>query len=138
MSFKKILVPYDNSQNSKRALSKALALANLSFGKITLLHVISYHGTVAKIVEPYKETVLQHAENFMAQVQNKASKQKIPVKKEIMYGSPAKKVIDFANQKKFDIIIMGRRGSTKLTGPTLGSVSNAVVQNTKIPVMIVV
>jgi nucleotide-binding universal stress UspA family protein len=39
--------------------------------------------------------------------------------------------------KKFDMVIVGRRGVTKITGPSLGSVSNALVQNSKIPVLVV-
>jgi len=39
--------------------------------------------------------------------------------------------------KKFGIVIMGRRGVTKITGPSLGSVSNAIVQSSKVPVLIV-
>jgi nucleotide-binding universal stress UspA family protein len=39
--------------------------------------------------------------------------------------------------KKFDMIVMGRRGTTKMTGPSLGSVSNAMVQNSKVPVLII-
>ena len=31
--------------------------------------------------------------------------------------------------KKFDIASMGIRGVTKITGPSLGSVSNVIVQN---------
>jgi nucleotide-binding universal stress UspA family protein len=33
---------------------------------------------------------------------------------------------------------MGKRGTTKLTGPVLGSVSNALVQHSKIPIMIII
>jgi nucleotide-binding universal stress UspA family protein len=45
--------------------------------------------------------------------------------------------MNLMKKKRFDLVIMGRRGTTKLTGPSLGSVSNALVQHSKIPVMIV-
>lgn len=45
-----ILVPFDNSKNSIRALNKAIALANLADAKITLVHVINYHKIMAKII----------------------------------------------------------------------------------------
>lgn len=137
MHFKKILVPYDNSPNSKRALREAFALAELSDGEITLVHVISYHKAIAKIVEPYKESVIEHVNKFMREIGREASRRDIPLKKEILYGSPSEKILDLTQKQKFDIIVMGRRGTNKLTGPSLGSVSNSLVQNSKIPVMVV-
>jgi len=59
-----ILVPYNNSLNAKRALSKAFALAELTDASITLVHVISYHKAMAKIVEPYKESISNHVKKF--------------------------------------------------------------------------
>jgi nucleotide-binding universal stress UspA family protein len=40
-------------------------------------------------------------------------------------------------KKKFDLVVMGRRGTTKITGPSLGSVSNALIQSSKVPVLVV-
>ena len=137
-SYTKILVPYDDSPNSKKALSRAFELAELSNGEITLIHVISYQKTIAKIVEPYKETLFEHVKKFFNQIEREASRRDVTLKEEIMYGNPAEEIINFMKNKKFDIIIMGRRGTSKITGTSLGSVSNALVQNSKIPILIVV
>jgi nucleotide-binding universal stress UspA family protein len=40
------------------------------------------------------------------------------------------------DEKNFDVVIMGRRGITKTKNTSLGSVSNALVQNAKIPVLV--
>lgn len=136
-SFENILVPYDNSPNSKIALNKAFELADLSNGRITLIHVISYQKAIAKIVEPYRESLIDHVKKFFNQIERDASRRDISLKKEILYGNPAEEILNFMKNKKFDILIMGRRGTTKITGPSLGSVSNMIVQNSKIPVLIV-
>jgi len=136
-SFENILVPYDNSPNSKIALNKAFELADLSNGRITLIHVISYQKAIAKIVEPYRESLIDHVKKFFNQIERDASRRDISLKKEILYGNPAEEILNFTKNKKFDILIMGRRGTTKITGPSLGSVSNMIVQNSKIPVLIV-
>jgi len=134
--FEKILVPYDNSINSKRALNKALELASITNSTITLVHVIAYHNAMAKIVEPYKETMIGHVNKFFKVIEENAKKN-IKIDKKILYGSPSEEIIDLMKKKKFDLVVMGKRGTTKITGPTLGSVSNALVQHSKIPVMIV-
>ncbi len=136
-TLKDILVPYDNSSNSKRAIAMAFELAKLTEGTITIVHVISYNKAVAKIVEPYKESIIVHVKKFFDQIDKDASKKNIRLKKQILYGNPSEEILNFMKNKRFGMVIMGRRGVTKITGPTLGSVSNALVQNSKIPVLIV-
>jgi nucleotide-binding universal stress UspA family protein len=138
MTFKKILVPYDNSINSKRALNKAFELASIAGSTVVLVNVISYQNAMAKIVEPYKETIIGHVKKFLNEAKKDAIKKNIKTEEKISYGNPAEEIMSLMKKKKFDLVIMGRRGTSKLTGPTLGSVSNALVQHSKIPVMIVV
>jgi nucleotide-binding universal stress UspA family protein len=138
MIFKNILVPYDDSTNSKRALSKAFSLAELGDSTLTIIHVISYHKAMAKIVEPYKESMVNHVERFFNQIGREASRRDVKIKKQILYGSPSEEILNFMKNKKFDLVLMGKRGVTKITGPSLGSVSNAIVQNSKVPVLVVV
>lgn len=136
-TFTKILVPFDNSENSKRALKKAVTLARLSKGTITLVHVISYQGAIAKIVQPYKGKIISHVKNFLKEAKHLAIKEGVLVNQKVLYGSTSKEILNLINQKKYDIVVMGRRGTTKITGPSIGSVSNALVQGSKIPVLIV-
>jgi nucleotide-binding universal stress UspA family protein len=137
MVFTKILIPYDDSINSRLALRKAFELAPLTNSTITLVHVIEYQKAMAKIVEPYKETMINHVKKFLDSIESDATKRKIKIDKKILYGSPSEEIISLMKKKKFDLIIMGKRGVTKVTGPTLGSVSNALVQYSKIPIMII-
>ena len=138
MVFRNILVPYDDSANSKRALGKAIELASETHSTLTIVHVISYHKAMAKIVEPYKGKIITHVKNFMKEQSKKALRQKVIVNQKILYGSPAQEILDFMKTKKFDLVIMGKRGTTKITGPSLGSVSNALVQSSKVPVLVIV
>ena len=136
-SFGNILVPYDNSPHSKIALNKAFELSELSNGKITVVHVISYQKAIAKIVEPYRESLYDHVKKFFNQIERDASRRDVTIREEILYGNPAEEILTLLKNKKFDIVIMGRRGITKITGPSLGSVSNTIVQNSKTPILIV-
>jgi len=138
MVFKKILLPYDNSINSKRSLKKALELASVTDSTITLVHVIAYHNAMAKVVEPYKETLIAHVEKFLRDIKKEAKRMNVKIEQKILYGNPSEEIIRMMKEKKFDLVIMGKRGTTKITGPSLGSVSNALVQHSKIPVMIIV
>lgn len=137
MVFEKILIPYDNSANSKLALKKALALAALTKSSMTVVHVIAYHKAMAKIVEPYKETMITHVKKFLNDVKKEALKKNIKIEEKILFGNPSEEILDLMKKRKFDLVIMGKRGTTKISGPTLGSVSNALVQHSKVPVLVI-
>ena len=136
-NFKKILVPYDDSQNARRALKKAIVLASLTKATITLVHTISYHKAMAKIIQPYKGKLITHVKHFMNDAKKQALREKVLLEQKILYGTPSEEILNLTKKSRFDLIVMGKRGSTKITGPSLGSVSNAMVQNSKVPVMIV-
>lgn len=136
-TFTKILVPFDNSPNSKRALKNAIVLASISNASLSLVHVISYHGAMAKIVQPYKGKMISHVNKFLKDAKHDAFKEGILVDQHVLYGNPSQEILNFMKKKKFDLVVMGRRGTTKITGPSLGSVSNALVQSSKIPVLVV-
>jgi nucleotide-binding universal stress UspA family protein len=136
-TFAKILVAFDNSPNSKRALSNAITLASLLNGTLTLVHVISYHKAMAKIIQPYKGKMISHVKKFLKDAKHSAFKEGIPVNQHILYGNPSEEILNLMKKKKFDLVVMGRRGTTKITGPSLGSVSNALIQSSKVPVLVV-
>ncbi|QLH07249.1 universal stress protein [Nitrosopumilus ureiphilus] len=136
-TFTNILVPFDNSENSKRALSNAVALAKLSRGTLTVVHVISYHNAMAKIIQPYKGKMISHVKKFLKDAKHSAFKEGLLASQKILYGNPSEEILKLLKKEKFDMIVMGRRGTTKITGPSLGSVSNALVQNSKVPVLII-
>ena len=132
-----ILVPFDSSKNSIRALDYALKWAEVIDAKITIVHVISYHKALAKIVGPYKGSLINHVKDFMNKAELRASKLDVKVEKKILYGNVSEELFKLLKQKKYELIVVGRRGTSKLTGPTLGSVSNALVQGSKLPVMVI-
>lgn len=55
----------------------------------------------------------------------------------VVPGEPAEKIIETAEKKGCDMIIMGSRGAGTIKGTLLGSVSQKVLNNTQCPVLIV-
>ena len=135
--FTKILVPYDDSANAKRALNHAIYLASMSNASLSVVHVISYQYAMAKIVQPYKGKVISHVKKFMKDAKNLALRDGKLVEQHILYGNPSEEILKLIKKKKFDLVVMGRRGTTKITGPSLGSVSNALVQSSTVPVLVI-
>ena len=55
----------------------------------------------------------------------------------ILKGSPAEKILDFADEHDIDLIVVGSLGKNGIERFALGSVSEKVVRHAKVPVLIV-
>jgi nucleotide-binding universal stress UspA family protein len=61
----------------------------------------------------------------------------VQVETVVHYGDPAGQIIDFAEKRQFDLIVLGCRGGGPLRGVIIGSVSQKVLHGTQCPVLIV-
>ena len=135
---KKILVPLDGSENSFRALNDAIYLARQCGAIITGLFVIPvYPRAFYDAMDPIRVNITKNAKKTMEKSKLTAAKKGIVFRSKIMYGSPAFDIVNFAKEKKFHLIMIGSRGRSGIREAFLGSVSNAVVHKSKIPVMVV-
>ena len=58
-------------------------------------------------------------------------------RKHVKSGQVAKSILEVADEEGSDIIIMGSRGLGLLKGVLIGSVSQKVIEEAKIPVMVI-
>ncbi|MDO4850753.1 MAG: universal stress protein [Actinomycetota bacterium] len=157
--FDTILVPYDGSDHSQRALSCAVQLADSTEPvTIIVLHAVQMVDSsdpsflVAMkmaeaspldlkdarsmfdryIAEHEKEVKERIGEYFSALPDN------IDIKIVVVEGKPQEVIKEYAEDDQNDIecIIMGRRGLGAIRG-ALGSVSFSVLHNVDLPIMLV-
>lgn len=140
---KKILVSVDGSENSNRALEHAVSLAKDSdAAAITILHVIDMPPTIyiesQKLLDQlwanFREESAKMLDRYRTLAQTRGAK---TVHIAVMEGDAAKTIVDYANKGGFDLIVVGSRGLGGIRGLLLGSVSMAVIQTAKMPVMVV-
>ncbi len=138
MNIRKILVPLDGSKNSMRGLDEAIYLARQCHATITGLYVVplSKPKTNSQIsyIEKY---LLGNAAKLMAKAKNRAAQNGIVFSDDVIYGDEGPKIVSYATNKKFDIIVIGSRGMSSIKETFLGSTSNFVLHKSKIPVLIV-
>jgi nucleotide-binding universal stress UspA family protein len=121
-----ILVPYDGTEISDKAVTRAIEFTKAFNSEIILLHAI-------------KEN-LKEAWNEMAQDRsiNNITKENIKSTLRVVIGSPSEKILEFANANQIDLIIMGsQRLETISKIKALGSVSRKVSEAADCPVLIV-
>ena len=134
--FKNILVPYDNSKNSMRALNKAILLANVTNAKITLIHVMPFNQPKSSPKNPYLKSLKENVHDFMEKAEKIVTRENVIVEEKILYGKIPVEILKLMQKKKFDLVVMGRRGQNS-HGSYIGSVSNARVQRSNVPVLVV-
>ncbi len=135
---KKILVPLDGSKNSLRGLDKAISTARACQATITGIYVLPvYPRNLVDIVIPFLFHPERKAKKFLDDAKKRATQKGILFKSKIIWGSPTCEIQEMADSKKFDLIVIGSRGMGSLKELFLGSVSNAIVHKSKIPVMVV-
>ena len=134
----KILVPLDGSKTSFKGLDKAIYLARQCGATITGLYVVSiYPQHLGDLITPLKAKLIEDAEKFMEKAKVISAQNGIVFRHKIVYGDPKSDIIDFVKQNKFDLVVIGSRGLGGIKEAFLGSVSNAVVHKSHVPVLVV-
>ena len=129
--YDKILVPLDGSKLAEGSLPYAEILARKIGSEITLISVLLF-GSKSD------EDQYHHLHQFYIQEMAKTMKEKaIKVKSVIVTGDPAEQIVDYADRKNIDLIIMGTRGRSALKRWVLGSVADKVVSATSCPVALI-
>ncbi len=135
---KKILVPLDGSKSSFKGLDEAIYFARQCDATITGLHIVPvYPKKLGDLVSPLKISAFDDAKKLMDKAEIICARNGILFHKKITVGDAKSDIGDFAKQNKFDIIILGARGLGSVKELFLGSVSNAVVHKSKVPVLVV-
>ena len=138
--FSSILVAYDGSVQSKKAIDIAVQLSRTYSSQLEVVHVDKYPGFIlgeALVTAPAHILIEKqnHADQILDDV-NQAIASIPGARATILQGMPAKTIIDYADSHNKDLIIIGSRGLGGISEFVLGSVSHNVVQHSKIPVLI--
>lgn len=144
----KMLVCIDGSEQSQKALEKALLFAEGSnIDEVGLIHVYEGHLQLSASVWGGRDFSITEEElNYLRKVHEdqkqvreevlqegkKAFEAKnIKVKTFLEEGYPANIIVEVAAKEDYDFIVIGSRGLGGLKKLFLGSVSNAVAQEAK-------
>ena len=137
MEVKKILVPVDFSENSKKILEAAGYFSGVCEAELHVVFVVQSfddysgffvpHMPVAKFEEEMVQAAEQKMEKFLAGQKN--------VEAKVLVGDVAEEIIRHAEESGMDMIIMGTHGYKGLEKVMFGSVAEKVVRSSPCPVL---
>ncbi|NGM70571.1 universal stress protein [Natronolimnobius sp. AArcel1] len=137
-----ILVPIDDSEPAKKALKRAVT--TYPDATFTALHVVE------PSVATYKSATSNHydlqlpvtaedtnVDPIFVDVSTLADDHDTTIETEILVGSPARAIVQFAETSDAEQIVMGSHGRTGVSRVLLGSVAERVVRRAPISVTVV-
>ena len=136
---KNILLAVDGSDCSSKALAYAADMAETYRATLRLVHVLPHtsdllgYDDFEKLYARRKnagQSVLDAATEMLGE-------SPFEIQAELLEGSEAESILNFAKNNQADIIIMGTRGMGALKGLLLGSISRKVIHYANCPVMVV-
>ncbi len=143
----RILVGTDGSDQSMKAVEYAASLALKKDGEVLLVHVVAMDPRIPPSIwvtpeieardRKFIEELRKAAENMLNDIAKKLKEIGVNVRTRIEFGDPAEQILRIADDEEVDMIVLGVRGISRWKKILMGSVSEKVADEAKVPVMIV-
>jgi nucleotide-binding universal stress UspA family protein len=139
-----VLVPYDESDGSERALEHVFD--QYPEATVTLLHVVDLvdagyaspvDGTVPGFWEEWFENEKAASERLLAAGRERATEAGVDAQTDTMVGRPTRAINEYVEAHDVDHVVMGSHGRSGVSRVLLGSVAEGVVRRAPVPVTVV-
>jgi nucleotide-binding universal stress UspA family protein len=142
--FNHILLPTDGSKLSEAAIQKGIELAKSINAKVTGFHVILPFHVFTLQTEMLEDTNEQYerqskvqAEQFLDVIKKAAEKASVSCDTDYLTSNhPYEMIIQAAEKKGCDLIMMASHGRRGVQGLLIGSETQKVLTHSKIPVLV--
>ena len=138
---KKILVPVDFSENSKKIIQSALYVAGKCQAGLDIVFVVQSfedysgffvpHMPIAQFEEEMVQSAERKMENF---IEDNVSESAVNTAK-VLSGDVAEEIIKYAEDQNIDMIVMGTHGYKGFEKVLFGSVAEKIVKTSPCPVL---
>ncbi|MDB5816388.1 MAG: universal stress protein UspA [Rhizobacter sp.] len=138
----KILIPTDGSPASLEAVRYALKLIGNGLATSVLLGNVQepatlYERITATSEEEIREISAEAGLHLLAPAETLLTSNGVDFEIEVASGAVATTLCDMADRFECDLIVMSSRGHGSIANALLGSVSTAVLEASRVPVLMV-
>lgn len=140
----KILLAVDNSKFTRRSAKFLAEHVSLLRDPPEVIVInahppLPYRGRAVAVLgsKAVDEFYRDECEGALAVAEKELGKRGIAHERVWQVGDPATVILDFARERKVDLIVMGSRGRTDFARLFMGSVSSKVLAASKVPILLV-
>lgn len=138
MMFAKLLVAYDGSDNSRRALEVAVDLAVRYGARLQVAKVVDLASLMGlEVKEEVIDELRSKAEREVHDAVEFVRSKGIDADGSVLVGDPVGSIVELAQEMGVDLIVTGSRGLSKLKRILLGSVSTGILTEARCSVLVV-
>lgn len=142
--FRHLLVPTDGSARADAMAARAMAFASRIGARVTGLHVIpEYHVLTYRLTslqdtrDTFTAEAARHADTFLASLRHAAAQAGVPCETiSATDDHPWQAIIQCAQQRECDLIVMSSHGRRGLQALLIGSETHKVLTHSTIPVLV--
>ena len=136
--FRKLLVAYDGSPQSGKAVDVAFSLAECLDATVLIFAVARPPEPPTSVeLEAVLDDAKEHFEEGFKKIVERARAHNLEIKTDMAVGHPAEQIIHRAELENIDLIVLGRRGKSLFKKMIMGSISERVLRYAHCPVMVV-
>jgi nucleotide-binding universal stress UspA family protein len=153
ISVKKILLAIDKSGYKTKAMRFTITLAKGLGAEVTAIHIIDkftlraavdvlgYYrgGKIEEYKTAYENRLKKQAEELLEEVKVLGDNEGVKITTEVLLDAHSipNEIIDYAENKKMDIIVIGTKGMTGIAKFFMGNVANTVAAHASSPVLLI-
>lgn len=136
-----VLVPVDGSGRDDDAVNRALEIARRFGAAVHVLHVVDVETGPAGLDRTQRERVRRPLEKrgrrATARIAERAAELGVDATRAVREGTPARTILEYADERDVELIVVGTHGRTGPDRVRLGSTTERVITRTDSPVLAV-
>jgi nucleotide-binding universal stress UspA family protein len=138
--YRHVLLAFDGSPDADLALAHAVAMAQVYRARLTIVAVVPPPPLLAWQAPGGMRGIHDEEQSELAEQLRKAADgvpDDLSVTTRLLDGDPAREILHAAGDGDHDVIVMGSRGRGRVSAALLGSVSNHVMHDAEVPVVVI-
>jgi len=138
-TYHSVLVPYDGSAFSKKALARACELAKADGAEVSVLYVIPRYEEMMDFFKTdfIKKSLYQEAEKITEGAEATARAHGVRIKSSVLEGHSGDTIVEAAEKGQHDLIVMATHGWRGFNKALMGSTAERVIAYSSRPILIV-
>ncbi len=148
--FRRVLFPTDFSEPSMKALDYITRLKEVGTEEVVIVHVIDereitmiasggagFLGTVPAVETETQKRLREEIQHSIIESRRRLERAGMKVTVRTPIGSPQREIVRTADEEGVSLIVIGSHGRSNLRERLLGTVSEYVIKNARLPVLVV-